>query len=737
MEEKIPLNDGENDEIREQTAYLKGCFPLPGDVEAIDLIAGCVLKALSAAVIKRDVFNIHPLVLSLSTAHILIEEIGLGRDVAFAVLIYPLVRNNVPGRERLEECCGGSVLKIVRGLLRTDELYSKSSVVTSENFRDLLLSSAEDMRVVLIFLAERVAVMRRLRDTEAVLERRQTSLEAAALYAPIAHKLGLYRLKSELEDLSLKYLEHDTYYMIRDNLASTKAARDAYIASFIAPVKAELERFGLVFHIKGRTKSIHSIWQKMKKQQCGFNGIYDLFAIRIILASAPEREKADCWQVFSIITNMYQSNPKRMRDWLSRPKSNGYESLHITVLGPESKWVEVQIRSERMDEIAERGVAAHWRYKGIKGEGGLDAWLGGVRVALETGEDIERAERLSGSDYDKDVYVFSPKGDLYKLAAGATVLDFAFYIHSEIGSKCVGAKINGRIVSIRESLHSGDQVEILTQSNQTPKSDWLEIVRTARGKAKLRLALKENLMKETALAKELVERRLRNRKYDLDEATLSHVVNKLGYKAASDFFMDIARGRLEVNAIIEKYIETRRHDLGQDTPAAAQSAAEYSFDASLAGNGPSESGDVLVIDESLKGVDYTLAKCCNPIYGDDVFGFVTVTGGIKIHRSDCPNAPELRSRFGYRIVRAQWSGKGQAQYAITIRVVGNDDIGIINNITSIISKEERTVIRSINVDSDDGLFSGVIVLMVEDTLKLNRLMKKIETVKGVRLVERV
>ncbi len=572
-------------------------------------------------------------------------------------------------------------------LLETQALFSKTAEVDNENFRNLLLSYVSDVRVLMIMIADRLKVMRTLRDVEgeeAIEQRRRIAEEAGYLYAPLAHKLGLYKVKSELEDLSLKYLEHDAYYEIKENLNATKAARDAYIEAFIGPIQTALERAGLKFYIKGRTKSIHSIYQKMKKQGCGFNGIYDLFAIRIILDSEPEREKVDCWQTYSIIADMYQPNPKRLRDWLSMPKSNGYESLHTTVLGPQDKWVEVQIWTERMDHIAENGVAAHWRYKGVK----LD---------------------LS----DDKIYVFSPKGDLYKLPQGATVLDFAYYIHSNVGSHCVGAKINGKQVKIGEVLHSGESVEILTQSNQTPKSDWLNIMTTSRAKSKLRLALKESQLKEVALAKELLERRLKNRKIELEESTVSHLVSKLNYKLNSEFYMDIARGKLDVNQVIERYIEVRNFDLGLNAPAATRSAEEFEFDPNAAAQNHL-STDELVIDKNLSGIDYTLARCCNPIYGDEVFGFITVNEGIKIHRCDCPNAPDMRARFGYRIVRARWSGKGGSQYSATLRIVGNDDLGIVNNITSIISKEEKTIIRSINIDSNDGLFAGTLVVMFCD-----------------------
>ena len=488
--------------------------------------------------------------------------------------------------------------------------------------------------------------------------------------------------------------------------------------------------------MKGRTKSIHSIWQKMKKQKCGFEGIYDLFAIRIILDAPVDKEKMQCWQTYSIITDMYQPNPKRLRDWLSVPKSNGYESLHITVLGPENKWVEVQIRTERMDEVAERGLAAHWRYKGVKGESGIDEWLNNIRQALENNDDLQIMDQFKMDLYDDEVFVFTPKGDLLKFPKGATILDFAYQIHSNVGNKCVGGRVNNKIVPVRELLHSGDEIEIITQNSQKPKQDWLNIVKTSRAKAKIRLALKETRTKDSLYAKELLERRFRNKKVEMDESIMSHVVKKLGFKETIDFYKQIADDKLDPNEVIDTFIAVRDHLLNNNSPAATRSADTFNYELQETEMAQS-SDDVLVIDRNLKGIDYQLATCCHPIYGDPVFGFVTVNGGIKIHRTDCPNAPELRKRFGYRIVNARWSGKGTSQYAITLRVIGNDDIGIVNNITSIISKEEKIVMRSINIDSHDGLFGGIVVVMLEDTSKLESLIKKIRTVKGVKQVSRI
>ncbi len=488
--------------------------------------------------------------------------------------------------------------------------------------------------------------------------------------------------------------------------------------------------------MKGRTKSIHSIWQKMKKQKCGFEGIYDLFAIRIIIDSPLEKEKMQCWQAYSIITDMYQPNPKRLRDWLSVPKSNGYESLHITVLGPEKKWVEVQIRTERMDEIAERGVAAHWRYKGVKGETNLDEWLTSIRNILETSDDLQVMDQFKMDLYEDEVFVFTPKGDLLKFPKGATVLDFAYHIHSKIGNGCTGARINNKVVTFREPLRSGDQIEVMTSTTQKPKRDWLNIVKTSRAKSKIRLALKETQVKEGLFAKEMLERKFKNRKIEQDESLMARLVKKLGFKEVSDFYKQIVDGSLDVNVVIDTYVDLQNRESGHGADGPARSAEEFCFQNINTGVSRGND-DVLVIDRNLKGIDYQLARCCNPIYGDDVFGFVTINGGIKIHRTDCPNAPEMRKRFGYRVVRAKWSGKGTSQYSITLRIIGNDDIGIVNNLTSIISKDEKLTLRSISIDSNDGLFRGNLVVMIDDTSRMEALIRKLRTVKGVKQVERI
>lgn len=688
---------------------------------------------------QRDIFGLNPLVKDMQTAAVVVEEIGMKRASILGIMLHESVRNGACTIEDVHREYGEDVAGIIRGLIRVNELYAKSPTIESENFRNLLLSFAEDMRVILIMIADRTNIMRQIKESKNDEARRQAANEAAYLYAPLAHKLGLYKLKSELEDLSLKYTEHDIYYHIKDKLNETKASREKYIASFIAPLEKKIKETGIRFHIKGRTKSIHSIYQKMKKQKCPFEGVYDLFAIRIILDSPLPKEKQECWQAYSIVTDMYQPNPKRLRDWLSVPKSNGYESLHITVMGPEGKWVEVQIRTERMDEIAERGLAAHWRYKGIKSESGLDEWLTSVREALESseGSGLETMDQFKLDLYEDEVFVFTPKGDLFKLGKGSTVLDFAFHIHTKLGSKCIGAKVNGKNAQLRQVLNSGDQVEIMTSNTQTPKQDWLNIVTTSKARTKIRQALKEMAAGQHAFAKETIERKFKNKKIEYEEPVMMRLIKRLGYKTVTDFYQSIADGGLDVNEIIDKYQEQQRRDNETHEEIVYRSAENYNLQQTQNEEITRTKEDVLVIDQNLKGLDFKLARCCNPIYGDDVFGFVTVNGGIKIHRSDCPNAGELRERFGYRIVKARWAGKSHGtQYPISLRVVGHDDIGIVTNITSIISKENDITLRAIGIDSHDGLFSGTLTIMVGDTGRLEALIKKLRTVKGVKQISR-
>ena len=700
-------------------------------------LKGQLRETAMSGKVQRDIFGLNPIIKDLQTSLILLQEMGMKRASVLAVMLNHAVRSGDLPLEEVEHDYGTDVARIVHGLIRVQELYTKSPTIESENFKKLLLTFAEDMRVILIMIADRVNIMRQIRDSSNEEARLKVSNEASYLYAPLAHKLGLYMLKSELEDLSLKYTEHDMYYHIKDKLNETKKSRDAYIDAFIAPLEKKLQEAGLKFHIKGRTKSIHSIYQKMKKQKCPFEGVYDLFAIRVILDSEYEKEKQECWQVYSIVTDMYQPNPNRLRDWLSVPKSNGYESLHITVMGPQGKWVEVQIRTERMDAIAERGLAAHWRYKGIKQETGLDTWLTSVREALETADssDMEVMDQFKMDLYEDEVFVFTPKGDLYKLPKGATVLDFAFLIHTKLGCSCIGAKVNGKNVPIKQVLHSGDQVEIMTQSTQTPKQGWLNYVVTSKARVKIKQALKEMAARQHTLAKEELERKMKNRKIEWDESIMMQLIKRMGYKIITDFYQSIANGTLDVNQIIDQYVEQQRRVL--EPESTTHSAEEFTLQNLKVDADSQPSDDVLVIDQNVKGLKFQLAKCCNPIYGDDIFGFVSVLHGIKIHRADCPNAKDMRERYGYRIVKARWAGKSMGKnYPINLKVVGNDDIGILTNITSVINKEEGILLRSVNIDAHDGLFSGTLTVLVSDTSKLDALIKKLRTVKGVKQVSR-
>ncbi len=668
----------------------------------------------------------------LQIVEIVLDEIGLGKPAVLSVLLHELIEENKISIKEINENFDTSVDSINHGLTQIEELYKRNTAIETENFRKLLLSFAEDIRVILIMIAERLYVMRNLelypKEVHQAIAR-----ECSFLYAPLAHRMGLYGIKSELEDLSLKYTNREIYKEIAHKLNETKRSREKYIAEFITPLKEKLKATGVDFEIKGRTKSIHSIYNKIKKQNTSFENIYDLFAIRIIFNAPLDKEKAVCWQAYSIVTDMYQPNPKRLRDWISIPKTNGYESLHTTVLGSDNKWVEVQIRTVRMDEVAEKGLAAHWKYKGIKSKSGMDEWLKSIREILENPElnAVDFMDEFKLNLYDKEVFVFTPNGDLHKLPKGATVLDFAFSIHSGLGSKAVGAKVNGKNVPIKHALTNGDQVEILTSPTQKPNRDWLKIVTTSKAKNKIRQALKEVEYKDAELGRETLIRRFRNWKINLNDGNISRLAKKRGYKTVSDLYQDIANGKLDIHTVREDYlnIDKPTTNTEQENKSAELFKKEPEYQ--------DTKEDVLIIGQDLKNVDFKLAKCCNPIYGDEVFGFVSVSGGIKIHRTDCPNAPQMISRFGYRIIKARWSGKSLGLlYPITLRIVGNDDIGIVANITSLISKEKNIMLRSISIDSNAGLFQGNITIMVNDTKDLESIIKKIKLIKGVKNVSR-
>ena len=674
---------------------------------------------------------------SLEVARLVIDEIGLGKTSIICTLLYDLVEASLIKVDQIEKLFGKQEASIVEGLAKVAELYAKSTSIETENFRKLLLTFAQDIRVVLIIIADRLRTMRNLHKYD-LANQQKISAEVSYLYAPMAHRLGLYVIKSEMEDLVMKFTNREVYSFIAKKLNETKRARDKYIAEFIAPVEQELKSHGLKFDIKGRTKTIHSIYNKMKQQNGEFEKIYDLFAIRVILDSELKQEKADCWQVYSIVTDKYQPNPSRMRDWISIPKSNGYESLHTTVLGPEGKWVEVQIRTHRMDEVAEKGLAAHWKYKGGKSERGMDQWLSNIREILENPEAnaIDFMDDFKLNLYNEEVFVFTPKGELRRMPKGATILDFAFEIHSNIGKKCVGAIVNQRNVPLKYVLKNGDTVEVLTSANQQPKQDWLNIVMTSKAKGKLKQALKEIQYKDAEMGRELLERRLKNAKIEFTDAALHQLVKHFKSKTIHDFYCEIAQQRIDILAVRDFVIGLDKKESDKEqADASVQRSAEHFVAQNII---PDQVGnDILTIDKNLSNVDYKLSKCCNPIYGDDIFGFVSVSGGIKIHRHNCPNATEMYNKFGYRIVKAQWTGSSDADFQATLKVTGNDDIGIVSNISLLITKEMKMKLRSITIDSHEGTFEGTVSVFVNSIASLNALIKRIKNVKGVYSVSRI
>ena len=725
QEEKAKMLNAVRQLMRMSKGVLQNCD--------FKILKQTIKSAIENGHYRKNKYGINPVVHNIETALMLCNKISPDRNMIVAIILHNICQTEYITVAELEKQWGEDVAKLVSGLLKVATLYSRQAAVESDNFRNLLLTFAEDIRVIIIMIVNRLVLMRAINHHPNEKYVHDVAYEANYLYAPLAHRLGLYVIKSELEDLSLKYTNREKFTEIARKLNETKVERDEYISSFIGPVKKKLEEAGLVFEIKGRTKSIYSIWNKMRKQKNDIDGIFDLFAIRVILDSSLEREKADCWLAYSIIADMYQPNTQRMKDWLTIPKSNGYESLHTTVVGPENKWVEVQIRTKRMDLVAEKGLAAHWKYKGGKSENNLDAWMNNVRDILEAAETgpMELMKNFKMDVYAKEVFVFTPKGDLYKLPLGATVVDFAFNIHSRLGCQCIGAKVNGKAQKLNYKLNNGDSVEILTASSQTPKQDWLNFVVTSKARNKIKQTIHEMQNSAAELGKELLQRRFKNRKIEIEEATLMKLIKKMGFKTVTDFYDEIAKEVLDVNDVIAQY-EILDQKLNETT-IGPRPANEFTL---LPQEEVDRADDVLIIGEDIKGINYRLAKCCNPIYGDGVFGFISAEGVIKIHKNDCPNASHIRSKYPYRIISTRWSGKVGSQFGATLRIIGYDDIGIVTNITSIITKEKNIILKSISIDSNDGLFQGFLVVGVSDTQALNALIKKIKTVKGVKDVQR-
>ena len=704
-------------------------------IEDVRYLQSVIASGVEAGVYRRDKYGINPVIRTLRTAELLHDNIAPDRNMTIAILVYHLCRIGHVTEKKISEMFGDDVTKMVNGLIKISKIYKKQLAVEDDNFRKLLVTLAQDIRVVMIMIVDRRGLMSYINNHEDEKFVHDISLESRYLYAPLAHKLGLYQLKTELEDLSLKYLQRDVYNKIAHRLNETKAERDKYIEEFTAPIKKVLEREHIKCHVKGRTKSINSIWNKMRTKKVDMNDMYDLFAIRIIIDTPREYEKRDCWYTYSLVGDIYQANPTRLRDWITMPKSNGYESLHGTFKGKDDKWVEVQIRSERMDVIAEMGLAAHWRYKGVKADGGIDRWMQNVREILEEGSKnrMDLIRDMHASLYDNEVFVFTPRGDVFQFPKGATVLDFAFRIHSRIGCSCTGAKVDGKNQKINYHLRSGDTVEIITSSTQSPRLDWLNYVVTSRARNKIRQAINDSQSKQADMGRELMQRRFKNRKIEIDEATMSRYIAKKGYKTSTDFYVAINEEKIDISSLVEDYLDfvNKSQESSKQHETAQNFVLQQRDD-----DDDKNAGDILVIGDNVKGINYKFSRCCNPIYGDRIVGFIASDGAIKIHRNDCGNVKHLSEKYPYRIIRSRWSGKIGRQFAATLKVVGNDDIGIVSNITSLINKEGDTVLRNVSINSNRGIFEGYLVIGISSIENLDALIKKIKTLKGVKDVQR-
>ncbi len=695
-----------------------------------------VRKAFDFLVCHSDedqlIHGVHIIEYSSGLAKMTLKELGLDVLGLKAALVYHCVERRPPLTEKTTEELGERTAGIITELLKISDLDTQTSDGQAENMRNLILTLATDFRVILVKLAERLYLMRQMPWLE---EQEQITLAAESryIYSPLAHRLGLYNVMSELEDLSMSVLDSEPYKSVAAKLKASTQRRNRFIREFIEPIQTDLDRERIRVEIKGRPKAISSIWRKMQQQKVEFEEVYDKFAIRIIIDSPLKQEKADCWRVYSIITDHYQPNPERLRDWISAPKSNGYESLHTTVVVPGGEWVEVQIRTRRMNEIAEKGLAAHWKYKGIKGQAGIDQWIERVREALESTEQDASSliEDLKMSQFSKEIFVFTPNGELRKFPENATVLDFAFDIHTDVGNSCVGARINGRNVPIRHPLKNGDKVEILRSKAQKPKIDWLNCVVTSKARGKIKQGLKEEKLKESEHGREILKRRFRNWKIEFDDSSVRKVIQHYKYRDAIDLYFDVATEKIDLLEIKEL--------LTSEEPQTEQRPEKIDEEAvdRLMSSALKETGDFLVIDEKLANVDYKLAPCCNPIHGDAIFGFVTISSGITIHRMNCPNAQQLLTRFGYRVVKARWQKSGkEAFFPATLRITGMDELGIVSNISDVISKDLQVNMRSISIDSNDGMFEGSMTVFVKDTQHLEALIRKLKKVKGVLSIRR-
>src|SRR5690554_434190 len=729
MKELVIDIEAENKEIRRRyRALLRACKPTlqRGDKQTIRKAFDMALECHKDMRRKSgEPYIYHPI----AVAQISAEEIGLGTTSIVCALLHDVVEDTDITLEDIEREFGKKVARIIDGLTKISGIFGASNSLQAENFRKMLLTLADDVRVILIKLADRLHNMRTMdfmpRDKQL-----KIASETTYLYASLAHRLGLYAIKSELEDLAMKYLDPDTYKFIAGKLNEKKAERERYIKDFVQPIQEILTEQGIQAEVFGRPKSIYSIWNKMRKKSIPFEEVYDLFAIRIIIDTALENEKAECWKAYSIVTDLYRPNPDRLRDWISSPKANGYESLHTTVMGGKGQWVEVQIRSTRMNEIAEKVFAAHWKYKESNSDSGLDQWIQKVRELLNSPEQnaLDFLDDFKMNLFSDEIFIFTPKGALIQLPYGATALDFAFEIHTDLGASCIGAKVNHKLVPLSHQLQNGDQVEIITSSKQTPKEDWLSFVVTAKARSKIKSALKEEKRKVAEEGKELLERKLKSLKITYNTDNLNKLANYFKYSSSQDLFYNFAKGIIDMKDLREFVASEKSNEHHQ--------SQFNSHVAGLVEKINNKEQETLLIGEEFQKIDYTLSACCNPIPGDDVFGFVTVNEGIKIHRTNCPNASKLMANYGYRIIKARWTSQIQVAFLTGLQIVGIDDVGLVNKLTTLISQEFKINIRSITISSNEGIFEGSIMVFVNDTQQLERLLETLKEIKGITSVTR-
>ncbi|MBX2902949.1 MAG: bifunctional (p)ppGpp synthetase/guanosine-3',5'-bis(diphosphate) 3'-pyrophosphohydrolase [Chitinophagales bacterium] len=681
-------------------------------------------------------YILHPI----AVAQIATEEMGLDATSVICALLHDVVEDTEITLDEIERTFNKEIAKIVDGLTKISGISDLNSSIQAENFRKLLLTLNDDIRVILVKLADRLHNMRTLDSLKREKQLKIVS-ETTYLYAPLAHRMGLYAIKTEMEDLSLKYTDPDMYRDIAKKLAETKRERTKFINDFIRPLKGELEKRGFNFTIYGRPKSIFSIYNKIKYKSVPFEEIYDLFAIRILVHASPEKEKSECWGVYSAITDIYRPNPDRLRDWLSNPKANGYEALHTTVMSSQGKWVEIQIRTDRMHEIAEKGFAAHWKYKEavagndkeISTDNALDEWLAKISNVLSNPDSnaIDLVSEFKTELVSDEIFVFTPKGDLKRLRKGATSLDFAFEIHSEIGKKCIGAKVNHKLVPLSHILKNGDQVEILTSNKQQPNEDWLNYVATAKARSVIKQSLKDEQRKIAVHGKELLEKKLKHLKIEDSEATLILLMSYFKALSSLELYFNIATKKINLEELNSLEVIAGKLKLPRPVEKTAND-----FDDAIKQT-LQKNAELLIMGESSDKIDYKFATCCNPVPGDDVFGFITVSEGIKIHRTSCPNAVQLMAKYSYRVVKTRWTKQHQIAFLTGIKINGIDDVGLVNKITNIITAQLNLNMRSLSFDSTDGIFEGNIMVYVHDTIELEDLIARLKALDGVLEVTRI